>query len=87
MKEEKIQKAIKKLEQNESIWFEYGHPADDYIASVNAERYTFPDGDSSYIISYHKGEMPAFGGESYSSIEELAKAALELQPDLRKWKR
>gem|GEM_PF-2849459 len=77
----KIEKAVKKLEQNESIWFYYGYS---YTVNVNAEYSS--DDEPEYSISYHQGEMPAFDNESYSSIEELAKAALELQPDLRKWK-
>jgi len=81
-----VKKAVKKLEENESMWFEYGHTDDDYTASVSAENYNLPDGDTYYIISYHKGEMPAFGCDSFYTIEELAKAALELQPDLRKWR-
>ncbi len=80
----RIQKATKKLEQSEFVWFEYGYGSDNYIASVAANQVEM-DGKHN-TITFHKGQMPAFNGENFDTVEALAAKCLELQPDLRKWR-
>jgi hypothetical protein len=82
----KLEKAIQKLEKHEAVWIKYGHPSDQYSANVVAEKHALPDGKPLYAITFHKYDLPAFDSTSYSSIEELAKAVLSLQSDLRRWR-
>lgn len=42
-------------------------------------------GEIEYSISYHDGEMPAFNGETFSTVEPLIVAMRKIEPDLRKW--
>jgi hypothetical protein len=39
-----------------------------------------------YILNYHQGEMPAFNGKRYETLDELETAMREFEPDLRKWR-
>ena len=80
---DKLQKATKKLEQAEFVWFGYGHGSDGYTASVAANQ---ADMDGTHnTISFHKGRMPAFNSESFDTVADLAAKCLTLQPDMRKW--
>lgn len=75
--------ASKKLQNNidSGLWAYYGHPNDDYIASV------YPlENDIGFTIAFHKGEMPEFAGESFETLDELEARMRELEPDMRKWK-
>ena len=65
------------------LWCDYGHPADGYTASAYLLREVGGDG---YVLSFHKGEMPAFAWQTFSTAEELETAMRAVQPDLRKWK-
>jgi hypothetical protein len=38
-----------------------------------------------YILNYHKGQMPAFGGQRYQTLDALEIAMREFEPDMRKW--
>lgn len=66
------------------FWVEYGYPDDDYSASTHRER--DPDGRDEFKISYHKGDMPAFNTENFSTIEALIMAMRKIEPDIRKWR-
>ena len=38
-----------------------------------------------YILNYHRGEMRAFAGDRYDTLDELETSMREFEPDLRKW--
>ena len=73
----KVEKAMARVKRDDR-WFEYGHPNDNYIASIGVE------GNSAWL-SLHKGLMPPFSVKS-GTLEEMVEKALDLQPDLRRWK-
>jgi hypothetical protein len=77
----------KRIEDNldGGMWAEYGAPEDDYSAAVGAD--INPEtGEEYFFITYHKGAMPAFNGQTFSSVAGLIAAMREVQPDMRKWK-
>jgi len=74
----------KKLKDNihgAGLWAEYGHPQDDYIAAVRDDLES-----NCYVISFHKGRMPAFNSKTIATLEELETEMRKVQPDMRKWK-
>lgn len=73
----------KRLQNNidSGLWAHYGHPNDDYIAAVGPSQ---ESGD--FIMTFHHGEMPAFNGETFKTLDELETHMRELEPDMRKWR-
>ncbi|RMG91164.1 MAG: hypothetical protein D6706_18470 [Chloroflexi bacterium] len=75
------QKLAKNVDRG--LWVEYGAPEDSYSAAVCEVQ----DVDGvTYVISFHKGDMPAFKSESYDSLEALEKRMREIEPDMCKWR-
>ena len=54
------------------MYAKYGHQDDDYVAAL----YENPE-SGDYIITFHHGEMPAFGGESFPTLEQAKSWARE----------
>jgi hypothetical protein len=77
------QKVSKRVSDNldRGLWAEYG---DGYIASA----YESEDEASKmwYVLSCHKGQMPAFDADAFETIQALIQAMRKVEPDLRKWK-
>ncbi len=62
------------------LYAEYGG---DHIAVAGQ----IDDGDGErYILSFHRGERPAFRTETFSTIDELIAAMRRVEPDLRRWR-
>ena len=57
----------------------------DYIANAFAT-YNEETGQVVYQTTCHKGEMPAFNGETFKTREELEAAMRRVQPDMRRWR-
>jgi len=76
----------KKVRNNIDIglWVEYGHPQDDYNAAA-FENHDAKTGETYYVISLHKGHMPAFHTKSFTTLEALETEMRQIA-NLRKWK-
>lgn len=57
----------------------------DYTANAFAI-YDPESGETLYQTSYHKGDMPAFGGKIFKTREELEAEMRDVQPDMRRWR-
>lgn len=79
------QKGSKRVADNldRGLWCEYGAAQDDYSASVHE---TDDNDGLRYVISYHRGRMPAFSARAFASVPALIQAMRRVQPDLRRWK-
>ena len=77
------QKTSKRIRDNldRGLYVEYNG----YIASVY-ESFNEDDATTYYVISYHKGAMPAFDANAYTEITALIQEMRKVEPDLRKWR-
>lgn len=75
------QTTSKRIEDNieRGLWIEYGDG--DYLASVYEIENDLP-----YVLSYHRGEMPAFKVETFRTAEALILAMRQVEPKISRWK-
>lgn len=79
-----MSKKVESIQPNEpGLYAYYGGNA--YLAAAAAD-YDPDTGEVIYGIAYHKGEMPAFNGETFKTREELEAAMRQVQPDMRRWR-
>jgi hypothetical protein len=76
-------------EKESKMYSEYGHPEDDYSATLDQVALYWDDdghvGGGEFVITSHKGDMPAFDSEEFETLTE-AKAWAKSQLGITHWR-